>query len=749
MSTALPIYQEEREPVSLPPRDKVGKRFIERFPNYWGFIEAEAPESGEKARWRTETRYPLEARVAWKKYLDEDILLGVRFVAYTLYLLLDIDRGSEYHPANNREKFDGIIAVLESIGLCRVIPVRSSESEGIHLYCFFPYGVHSFTAAVAVEQALLKAGYKMKAGQLESFPNAKYYRKGQVSNFNAHRLPLQSGSFVLDWDLVPISNSVESFLNYADWAGKGQDMEALGEAMEEAREWVKKNRWYRKKDYSEVELESDLSLIIAEGWSGHGQTNDLLLKMAMYGKIFKRLKGEELVRYVVATAESSEGYRQWCRHQHEIVRRAAEVSNWAESYPYTDYASSPPRHETYANHFKNKNKVVGINHNEVRHLETLARVSSVIEELKAEGELPKLVCKCIELIRKKSKERHSIGVSKETLYKWEYKQLWHPEHRKGGVNADKLRHLEQILPDPWLLPERYPRVEDTRVSESLRAGGLYEGRCVLCLPAGRADSGCTSSTGEGSLCEPSGQGEEEVLSENLELIFLLTTLQTLSISNLLGSSVNLNNSISLTNPLNNLVKEFNYFLCALIYLIEFNGEKNYKEELLGSFNDLIYKPLLEFINKRKEVLKAFWDYKFLLYFLSRLGANSKMSENLASRPRKFAGFGRFEQPPPVSASGSNYEGEDYSLPYRQAIKLRSKAHQQSKHLIRLFCQTNNVDLLPQVRQLLVDIVRNLLKRSSSSSILQAEAGEWFEEHKEEIAQINDFDVFWEYFEYLL
>ncbi|MEM1395733.1 MAG: hypothetical protein AAGG00_21095, partial [Cyanobacteria bacterium P01_H01_bin.150] len=289
-----PAYnQDDSSSKRLLPKDALGRRFIKYFYHGWSFIEAPVPSWGERPSWRTEKRYPMEPRNIWSKYQDPELLLGLSFDKYTNYFVLDIDRKSRNHPEKSRENYDGILQALEEIGMCRVVVVNSSESEGIHLYYFLPYPVYSIALAVAVKQALYQAGYRLKNGQLEIFPNPKPYNPDKKTSYRPHRLPLQKNSFLLDWNLQPVSNSVETLLDWADLTASSQDMESLGEALKAAEEWLSAQYYLRRGKNSAEEWCWDLEETIEQGWTGSGQTNDLLLAFAKYGIIFKRHLGEE------------------------------------------------------------------------------------------------------------------------------------------------------------------------------------------------------------------------------------------------------------------------------------------------------------------------------------------------------------------------------------------------------------------------------------------------------------------------
>ena len=474
---AAAYNQEDSSSKRLLPKDPLGRRFVQYFYHGWSFIEAPVPEWGERPNWRTEKRYPLEPRNLWSKYQDPELLLGLSFDKYTNYFVVDIDSKSRNHPDNNWQNFKGILYALEDIGMCRVVRVCSSESEGIHLYYFLPYPVYSLTLAVAVKQALFQAGYRLKSGQLEIFPNPKPYNPDKITSYRSHRLPLQKNSFLLDWGLQPISDNVETLLDWADLTASSQDMEALGEAMKLAEQWLSAQYCLRRGKTSAEQFCWDLEELIEEGWTDYGQTNDLLLTFAKYGIIFKHHLGEDLVEYMLEEALNAPGYTKFCRHQHEIERRVRERARSALNYPYYPYRGKPPRPRTYKQQFGEDgvDNVIYLHPSKERHIKTMERIRAVVAMLKSEGTFPKTAYKRTQAIIKKSKAAYGIGVSGTTLYKEEYLPLWHPAHEnREDVNVDCYVEKYPILPDPWDTAVELSKLEQEQVSGSLHVTSEWD-----------------------------------------------------------------------------------------------------------------------------------------------------------------------------------------------------------------------------------------------------------------------------------
>ena len=159
------------EPKSLTTTELAAQTFASFFPYLWKFIYAKNVDRTSKPEWKTETRYPITGRRLYDYWADPDTLIGVRFGNQTEYALLDIDKGSPYHPNNNHEKFKTALQALEEIGLVRPLIVQSSHSEGLHIYYPLWQEVPSFGIACAIKSCLQKNNCEIASGVIESFPN--------------------------------------------------------------------------------------------------------------------------------------------------------------------------------------------------------------------------------------------------------------------------------------------------------------------------------------------------------------------------------------------------------------------------------------------------------------------------------------------------------------------------------------------------------------------------------------------------
>ncbi len=317
-----------RNSKNLLPADPIEQEFAALFPHLWDWIFKDLDG------WHTNSKYPLSPRDLIQKLRSPDEIIGVRFGTETNRLVLDIDSGSQYHPANDEQGYKKILGVMEGIGLAGYILMQSSNSTGLHLYFPLPEFVNSFNLACAARHELEKAGLIIKGGTLETFPNVKAYSDATKTLFNGLRLPLQEGSYLLDSNYEPYSQSLESFLIAWENAAASQDMKVLNKAIASAprpknfkyQETGKGNKW-----------RSNLESRIATGWTGEDQTNELMFQIAQYGRIFLGIDDlSELAEYTATKSKSCNGFYEYSSHAHEVDRRALDIAKnvMAKYYPY-------------------------------------------------------------------------------------------------------------------------------------------------------------------------------------------------------------------------------------------------------------------------------------------------------------------------------------------------------------------------------------------------------------------------------
>ena len=422
-------HQNDQKTRELPPKDKTAQDFIKYFSHAWDFIESAI----DPVQWRTERRYWLEPRTFWKNYLDTEMYLGVRFGDFTRYGMADVDRNSPYHPENDAKAFQLLLWAFEDIGLTRYIIVQSSYSEGIHIYFFFPEACNTFDVACALRKAVTEAGFKVAPGVLELFPNTKPYGDKKITLYNGHRLPLQHGSFLLDENLAPYSESIKELVHLMEMTAKGQDMEKFQKTLKTSRKWWSNYKKSRKKkrrpSNSAKRWKKDVEDRIKEGWTGYGQTNEMIKEIGKNGRVFLGLSGEALERYMVETCINCPGYKQYCRHQHEIWSRCKAWARIIEPYwvPLYDY---PKRHESYKEVMEKGKTIAGSITNAMRHEDARGRIQKAVAHIiETVGELPSKVKQCIKLIQETTKKLFNIVVSEGTLRRIENLDFWHPKYR--------------------------------------------------------------------------------------------------------------------------------------------------------------------------------------------------------------------------------------------------------------------------------------------------------------------------------
>ena len=389
--------------------------FLTLFPHRGDYLWAEHPEPQESPQWKTESRHLLSDRLIQQG----SYLYGVRFGKTTNYIMLDIDSSSLYHPSHDRFAIARILEVLEPLGLVSHVRVSSSyrggRSPGIHLYLPFLQAQPTWTIALVVQTLLENGGFKLKLGQLELFPNPKPYEDGPTL-YNGHRLPLQVGSYLQDEEFPPIYTTHSQFVQQWHFAQKRNDLSC--KQMEQVLKQAKRRR-YMVSNKAQKFL-NDLNAEIEPGWTGSGQTNRILGKIACRERVFYHvhhggspLEGEALAQVIAQIAQSLPGYEEYCNHKEEIEERSREYGRSSEKryYPYGYKQRSLAEGEEQA--VKAGSNVLSWNQQQSQAAQE--RISRAVAELKEQGKLPS----------QKTARRHALRgyhVSNKTLDK--YPELW-------------------------------------------------------------------------------------------------------------------------------------------------------------------------------------------------------------------------------------------------------------------------------------------------------------------------------------
>ena len=440
--------------------------------------------------------------------------LGVGFKELSRYLSLDLDRHSEFHPQNNPEKFERLLAILRSIGLRSAVMIRSSWSEGLHVYYPFSKPISSFGVACAVKWTLFDHGILLRDGQIEIFPNAKSYgANGKIVNYKCLRLPLQpgSGSFLLDGMLSPYSDEVADLLSEFNAALAQQDLKLLKPVMDASGERQALSRGFGQRGNRASKWRSHLENRKNTGWTGFSQTNSLIKDMATYGRVFIGLSGKKLIEHTVQSATSAPGYERFCRHQPEIWRRAEDWCKCVEAY-YWPYGSDPSRSGTYAEHFNRdydndcprpENNVVEFARSDKRSTQAQDRIKQAIAYLSAQGTLPATATARSHAMIATAKQLTGIGISQTTLHKPKYLSLWHPDHDKPQASSGVIDCPERVsanseqpevanTPELATQPETLEPLPIKDCGENYTSCPIYEGLLNACpasaAPQAQADA---------------------------------------------------------------------------------------------------------------------------------------------------------------------------------------------------------------------------------------------------------------------
>jgi hypothetical protein len=405
MNLPVPQFQAIQEPDA----------FLQLFPQRFDFIYAEHPDPGERPDWKTEDRHPLSDRL-----LQEGAYLyGVRFGKQTNYLMLDIDRGSFYHPHSDRFAIPRLLAALEPLGLVETVAITSSYSGGIHLYLPFQKQQETWAIAQVVSTLLANAGFKLKPGQLELFPNPKPFSEAP-NLYAAHRLPLQAGSYLLNSDFQPIYGEQTTFVQRWQFAQHRNaiDSRTLKRVLQQT-----KRKRYKLSGKAEKFLH-DLNIEVLAGWTDTGQTNYLLGRIAMREYIFGHvqrglapLTGEDLAAAICEVARSLPGFESYCSHQADLEQRAMFYTRSIQSSHYYPFGS---KQQTKTSPLPaTVSEPPPPNQNQQKSQDARDRIRQAVNELLTKHALPAPVTARRAAIR-------TYGIGNATLDK--YKELWHPNY---------------------------------------------------------------------------------------------------------------------------------------------------------------------------------------------------------------------------------------------------------------------------------------------------------------------------------
>lgn len=391
--------------------------FLSLWLHRYDFLWAEHPQPGAQPDWQTESRYPLSDRLIQQGAY----LYGVRFGKMTRYLMLDVDADSLYHPQADPLAISRLVGALEPLDLVTWVAVRSSYSGGIHLYFPFAEAQESWAIALAASVLLEHAGFKLAPGQLELFPNPRPYSE-TPSLYLGHRLPMQAGSYLLNANFQPVFGDQSRFVQQWQQAERRNLLKQA--TLKRVLKKVQRKRYRISK--RAAKFLNDLNAEVEAGWSGSGQTNRLLGRIAMREYIFGHvqyggdpLSGEALVNAICEVARSLPGFSDYCNHQTELEKRAQQYARSVETSRYYPFGYKSGLKVTVVE--ATEPEVIGPTWNQKQAQAARDRICQAVADLLAKDQLPSQTT-----ARKNAIKRYGIGGT--TLDK--YLELWHPNHLK-------------------------------------------------------------------------------------------------------------------------------------------------------------------------------------------------------------------------------------------------------------------------------------------------------------------------------
>ncbi|MBW4536407.1 MAG: hypothetical protein KME09_20955 [Pleurocapsa minor HA4230-MV1] len=426
----------------LLPVSPIVTKLLKFFSHHWDFILKREGES-----WYTENRYILNPRNFENYWQDPKISLGLRFGGQTKFGCLDLDKNSNNNPLVNPKRYRRLLKVLNKIGIKRTILIRSSGNKGVHLFFFLPLGINSFNLACALFKVLSEHCFEIKAGQLEIFPNTKRYKKkgDGFSLFNGLRVPMQPGSGATLLDpktFEPLPGGAEEFVELMNSSCARQDFKLLKECCNTARDWYCN---FALNKQGRAQWQKDIEYSLRFGFTGSGQTNDILKNLANLGRVFYGSDTiPNLAKFIRERVVDLPGYQDHCGHQDEIEKRAFEWATSAINY-WSIWASCPQRKQNFTELWVEQEQLSGVEPkvkaahrgrwgwvNQKRSDETMSRLKTILTDYPLDI-MHKRVLKRMNFINEKCQVMFGTKFSRNTLNKPEYRDLWHPKYTQEAI----------------------------------------------------------------------------------------------------------------------------------------------------------------------------------------------------------------------------------------------------------------------------------------------------------------------------
>ena len=424
------------------PRPDLDDAYWSKF-NAWQFLQASVPKAHQKPDWKAINTYPIARRLAHRGKL-----IAIRPNTYTQFLVLDLDALSRYHQKQNPYAIPQLQQALEErLGLVSCIPLRSSDSRGLHLWYWFKDEQNAYRLAEAVAIVLREAGFILQAGHLETFPNRKAWinsdNPDDWSQYHAIRLPLlEPGSYLLDAHndyeplLHPLLDQQQEFLHLIEHCQRRNDL--TSERIEAI--LATQPKPYKKVSVSGNQYLTDLLDKVRDGWDGHGQTNQLLFDITRLIRIFGHLlhstepywETERLTHAIHDYLLTLPGREQFCGHNHELDKLAQDWAKWVQTSKYKPYGYGKTPLETEPS----PETALPTTHNQKLQQTARERIINAIAWLLDQGRFPTTITARIEVLE-------SLGIQRGTLYR--HRDLWHPENLLDRPNPSSSHEFTPIF----------------------------------------------------------------------------------------------------------------------------------------------------------------------------------------------------------------------------------------------------------------------------------------------------------------
>ena len=407
-------------------------QFLQLFSHRYDYIR-------KSENWTTCTNY-LNDTLLLALWESTDEIIGVRFGPKTKYCLLDIDINSPHHP-HNSNNLKEVLGALEEVGLTKPVTIQSSHSKGLHIYYCFKSEVPTYSLGYLLFSTITKSKFKIKPGHLEIFPNTKRYvvtkNRKEFTKYNGHRLPLQEGSFLLDKDYIPYSNTIKSFISAVTESSESHDTEFIEETIKAAK---KDKNQYRKLNHKKEKIiemwKKDLAKIMEKGWVDYHQTNTILLEVSKYIIVFTQTEEHKQLSKMVEIVTGLPGYKEYCRHQHEIQKRCKDWLRYSRRFYWRIGSTKTRKSETsFKEHFGE------IDANRKKQENAKYRLAETLKHIKETEFIS--VASLFDSITTQSKKLFGKGFSNRTLYK--HKNLWrHLTKHKPETTSKKVSTTKNL-----------------------------------------------------------------------------------------------------------------------------------------------------------------------------------------------------------------------------------------------------------------------------------------------------------------